>query len=46
MELEVKIKLLEAIDVCRTFKRVGSFHQQQLFKKKVGSFSFKQVSEL
>lgn len=45
-EMEVKVKLIEAVDVCRTFQKVGNLHQQQLFKRKASSFNFKTISEL
>lgn len=45
-ELEVKIKLIEAVDLCRTFQRVGSLYQQQLFKRKANPFGFKNIIEL
>ena len=46
MDLEYKIKLVEAVDVCRTFQKVGSFYQQQLFKKKVNPLNFKALAEV
>lgn len=46
LDLESKIKLVEAVDVCRTFQKVGSFYQQQLFKKKVNPLNFKALAEV
>lgn len=46
MDLDTKIKLVEAVDVCRTFQKVGEFYQQQLFKKKVNPINFKLLAEM
>jgi len=37
---------VEAVDVCRTFQKVGGFYQQQLFKKKVNPLNFKLLAEV
>jgi hypothetical protein len=45
-EMETKVKLIEAVEVCRSFQRVGNLHQQQLFKRKANPLNFKSIAEL
>jgi hypothetical protein len=43
-DLKTKIKLVEAVDVCRTFYKSGTFYQQQLFKRKINPLNFKNIA--